>query len=141
MSKDLNESPFIRLIGATIEDWRDGFVRLDLQLRPEHLNRSGVVHGGLLSTLLDHAAGLSCLFCPEPGRRRNGMTLTLTTTYVAQARTGRVMVVGERVKAGRSIFFARSEARADDGTLLATATGAYKFRRGSEAPEGVSVPD
>ena len=38
-------------------EWREGFVRYRVQLKPQHRNRQGIVHGGVIGALLD-AAGL-----------------------------------------------------------------------------------
>src|SRR5260370_31814157 len=49
------------LLGYRLAEWREDFARLELVLEPKHLNRSGVVHGGVLATMLDvtlrHAGG------------------------------------------------------------------------------------
>ncbi len=132
-----SESPFLDFLGTRVEDWSDGYARISLDLEPHHLNRAGVIHGGVLATLLDHGAGFCGLYCTVPGNRRYGMTLSLTCNFVAQANTGRVTVVGRRTTAGRKIYFAETEARTEEGVLLATGTSVHRFRSGSESPEGV----
>jgi uncharacterized protein (TIGR00369 family) len=128
-----SNSPFLELLDTTLDEWRDGYVRLGLVLKPFHLNRSGVVHGGVLATLLDHAGGFSGLYTDVPGKRRLGMTLSLTSNYIAQSRAGTLVIVGERVSGGRKIYYSRSEVRTDAGVLLANGTGVYRYRSGSEA--------
>src|SRR5207302_7524014 len=58
------------LIGYRLAEWRDDFARLELALEAKHLNRSGVVHGGVLATMLDVALGYTGIFIAEPGRVR-----------------------------------------------------------------------
>jgi uncharacterized protein (TIGR00369 family) len=127
-----SESPFLAFIDTKLEEWRDGYVRIGLVLKPHHLNRSGVVHGGVLATLLDHAGGFCGLYSDVPGKKRFGMTLSLTSNYVAQSRAGKLTAIGERVSGGRRIFHSRSEVRTDSGVVLATGTGVYRYRSGSE---------
>ena len=103
------------------------------------LNRSGVVHGGVLATLLDHAGGLSGMHCTVPGNRRYGMTLSLTAHYLKQGKAGKVSAIGQRVSGGRKIFYARSEVIAEDGEILASGSSVHRYRSGSENPEG--TPD
>src|SRR5690606_23676674 len=67
-----SESPFLDFLGTRVEDWSDGYARISLDLEPHHLNRAGVIHGGVLATLLDHGAGFCGLYCTVPGNRRYG---------------------------------------------------------------------
>jgi uncharacterized protein (TIGR00369 family) len=131
-SRHYSDSPFLEFIDTALEEWRDGYVRIGLLLKPHHLNRSGVVHGGVLATLLDHAGGFCGLYSGEAGTKRFGMTLSLTSNYVAQSRTGKLTAVGERVSGGRRIFHSRADVRTEDGVVLATGTGVYRYRSGSE---------
>lgn len=134
---DYKESPYLSMLGTTLEEWREGHVRIGLALQPFHLNRFGVIHGGVIAALLDHAGGLPGLYCTVPGNRRYAMTLSLTSNFVGQSRTGKVVAIGELVKAGSRVFFTRSEVQTDTGLVLASGTGVYRYRSGSESPEGV----
>ena len=129
-------NPFLTLLGTELEDWSDGHVRVGLPLRPELLNRSGVVHGGVLAALLDHVGGLSGMYCTVPGNRRYGMTISLTTNYLRQSRSGRLTAVGARISGGRKIFYARSEVMTETGEVLAAGSSVHRYRSGSEGPEG-----
>lgn len=139
MDKDdyYSDSPFLHYLNPTIEEWRDGYARISLVLRHELLNRSGVVHGGVLASMLDHAGGICGLYCTVPGNKRYGVTLSLNANYVAQSRSGRLIVTGERQSGGRKIYFGNSMIRTESGALVATGSGVYRYRSGSESPEGV----
>ena len=133
------ESPFLEMLGTKIEEWRDGYARISLVLRPEHLNRAGVVHGGLLATLLDHGGGVCGLYCAVPGHARYGMTLSLTCNFIAQTNTGVLTTIGRRTAGGRKIYFAQTEVLDANGTAIASGTSVHRFRGGSESPEGVPM--
>ena len=66
--QDQAVSAFNALIGFQISEWREDYVMLGLKLEPKHLNRSGVVHGGVLATLLDAAGGFCGCYCSVPGQ-------------------------------------------------------------------------
>lgn len=133
-----SDSPFMRMIGVRVLEWRDGFVRLRADVAPHLLNRSGVLHGCALASLLDNAAGMSGMWCGVPGNKRYGMTLSLTTNFVGQTREGAVFATGHRADGGgKRIFFADSEVRTEAGALLAKAAGVFRYRTGSERVEGV----
>jgi uncharacterized protein (TIGR00369 family) len=134
-----SESPFLELVDTRLEEWRDGYVRIGLELKHHHLNRAGVVHGGLLATLLDHAGGFCGVYCEDPAKRRHSMTLSLTCNFVAQARSGLLIATGELAVGGRKIYFANTEVRTQEGILLATGSSTHRYRRGSEGRDGGPV--
>ena len=49
---------FNGLIGHEVVAWRHGFVEMRLKVRPELCNANGLLHGGVLMTLLDSAERL-----------------------------------------------------------------------------------
>ena len=50
-------SPFHASMGISVASVREGEVDLVLEARPDHANLHGTVHGGVLATLADTAAG------------------------------------------------------------------------------------
>lgn len=136
MNSHYDDNPFLRFLGTSLDEWRDGYVCVSLPLSDRHMNRAGTVHGGVLMTLLDHAGGYCGLFCTVPGNRRYAVTLSLTSNFVAQSNSGKLLTIGERVRAGSKVFFSKSEVRTDTGVVVATASGVYRYRSGSELPEG-----
>lgn len=122
-----------RLVGY-VHDLRNGaegpaICWLDVQ--DQHLNRSGVLHGGLITMLLDNASGAACSLRIDPVRFIPVLTVSLTVQFLAPGRKGRVTAEG-RVLRGRSTFFTEARLTQDDGTLLATATGIFKKPRPKE---------
>ena len=139
MSEFLINNPLIDLLGVQLEHWEDGYVRTHLDLRPDHQNRSGVVHGGILTTLLDHVGSFSGLYCTTPAHARFCVTLSLTSNFVGQSKSGSIVAVGRRTAGGRNIYFAHSEIVDLSGSVLATGTSVHRYRRGSENPQGVPI--
>jgi uncharacterized protein (TIGR00369 family) len=139
MSETLINNPFIDLLGVQIEHWDDGYVRARLNLQADHHNRSRVVHGGILTTLLDHVGSFSGLYCTTPGHARFCVTLSLTCNFVGQSKSGSIVAAGRRTAGGRNIYFAQSEILDLAGSVLATGTSVHRYRKGSENPQGVPV--
>ena len=50
-------SPFVQAIGGRLEEWREGYVRMSITLEEHHTNPNGVMHGGVVTTLMDEALG------------------------------------------------------------------------------------
>jgi uncharacterized protein (TIGR00369 family) len=139
MSETLINNPFIDLLGVQIEHWDDGYVRARLNLQADHHNRSRVVHGGILTTLLDHVGSFSGLYCTTPDHARFCVTLSLTCNFVGQSKSGSIVAAGRRTAGGRNIYFAQSEILDLAGSVLATGTSVHRYRKGSENPQGVPV--
>ena len=116
-----------RLIGYVLDVGQaDGRARCWLDLGPQHLNRHGVLHGGLISTLLDSASGATGSLRVDASGRAPFLTLSLTVQFLAPASAGRVTAIGQITGGGRSTLFIDGELRAEDDTLIATSTGVFK---------------
>jgi uncharacterized protein (TIGR00369 family) len=50
-------SNFGSMIGAVREEGGEGYARMSLVLEDKHTNPNGVVHGGVICTLMDEASG------------------------------------------------------------------------------------
>lgn len=129
---------FQDFLGIRVVDWEPDQVALELVVEPHHLNRSGIVHGGVLSTLLDVAMSFAGLHCEAPDQLRKAMTLSLTTTFVAPAKGDVLRVIGRLEGGGSSTFMASGRVFDSEGNLVAMGEGSFRRRRGSEAGEGQS---
>jgi uncharacterized protein (TIGR00369 family) len=129
-------SGFQRTLQYRLAEWRPDEAVLTLDIKPFHLNRAGVVHGGVLATLLDTVGGFAGTYCTVPGNVRRGVTLSLTSTFLSQASSGTLRAVGRRRGGGRKIFMVTAEIFDGDGNLVALGEGTYRYRAGSEDPEG-----
>jgi acyl-coenzyme A thioesterase 13 len=104
----------------------DGTARCHLDIGPEHTNRHGSLHGGILSCMLDNAMGYADSLTGDAAGQTRFVTLSMTTQYLAPARAGRVTATGTITGGGRSVVFADGEVRDSDGIVVATSTGVYK---------------
>lgn len=135
--KDLHG--FHNLLGYRQVSWLENEAIIELALRPEHLNLGGVIHGGVLTSLLDIAMAEAGTYCPYPGRIRKAITLSLTTTFTGQCSGGVIRVTGRKRAGGSRIFNSTGEVHDDQGNLLAIAEGTFRLRSGCESPEGVPL--
>ena len=134
---------FFQALGAQVVAAVPGKSTMRLPYAPHLVGNpdTGVVHGGVITGLLDHACGMavgSALAAADPqsGPMRGIATLDLRIDYMKAAKPGvDIIVVGECVKITRQIVFARGRAYQEtEDNLVASANGAFiltELRAGS----------
>ncbi len=125
--------PMQRLIGMEMSHWAEGVARFRLPLRPDLMNRYGIPHGGLYAVLLDTVMGYAGSYTGDPVRKQMVMTLTLTTNFLARP-LGQILIgEGRRTGGGKSTYFADGSITDEVGTLVATGSATFRYRRGQTA--------
>jgi uncharacterized protein (TIGR00369 family) len=124
-------SPFHDLLGFVMTEWRTGHCVIVCDPSERHMNRNGIVHGGVLMALLDEAGAAAGVFV-SPGVARRSVTVDLNASFIGRARAGRLTATGTLLGQGRQIFFCRSEVRDPEGALVAASSSTHRYR--GEAP-------
>lgn len=112
-------SAFHTWMGMNVQEVGEGEVVLALESSEHHLNLQGLIHGGVIATLADTAAGLAVRSTIEPGTRH--VTINLDVQYLRPAHEGTLTARGRAVRTGRSIGFAEAEVTDDTGIVIARA--------------------
>jgi uncharacterized protein (TIGR00369 family) len=126
-------SGFARLIGYRLVRWEPDYAEVVLELGSQHLNRGGVAHGGALTSLIDTACGYAGCWAP-PGENRAAVTLSLTTSFLAPAESGRLTAIARKTGGGRGVFFATAEIRDAADVLIAHGDGVFRYRNSENRP-------
>ena len=137
--KEEGPSGFQQLLGYRLAEWAEGRAVLELEVEHKHTNRAGVLHGGVVATLIDTACGFAATYCPVPGRVRRVVTLSLTTNFTGQVRHGLLRAVGRLQAGGSRIVFCQADVLDEQGKLVGTGSGTFRYRSGSEHVEGVAL--
>jgi uncharacterized protein (TIGR00369 family) len=116
-------SPFHAAFGVTVDHATAGEVRLGWEARPEHRNLQGLVHGGVLATLVDIAMGLAVRSVVGPTRRH--VTIDLNVHYLRPTAPGRVAAIGTTLRVGSQIAFAEGSLTDQAGRMVVRASGTY----------------
>ena len=127
--------PFVELIGLELLRYDAGEVELAVPVRDELLNHIGVLHGGVVMTLLDVAMA-HAVRSADPTDLADGpglATIEMKTSFLRPG-TGRVRAVGRLLRRTGSIAFCEASAYDGAGELAAHATGTFKLLR--RAPPG-----
>ena len=114
--------------GIKLTEWENGFGALRVDLEMHHVNPMQLVHGGLYTSMLDVALAMTGSYRPVPEPLIPGLTLSLTTQFLASATLDDQYLVAEahRTGGGRSVFFADGAVRTPSGRIIATASGVFK---------------
>ena len=115
--------PFQAHLGFEMRDWREGYARFEQPVRQALGNRHGNLHGGVHATLLGYA---SC-WTGDPERRQMALTLSLTVNYLGRSGGTRLVAEARKTGGGRRVFYAEGALRDEDGVLLASATGVFRY--------------
>ena len=119
---------FHNMLGYRQVSWEENEAVIELEIQADHLNLGGVIHGGVLTSLLDIAMAEAGTYCPYPGRMRKAITLSLTTTFTGQASEGLVRAVGIRRAGGTRIYNSTMEVFDEKDTLLALGEATFRLR-------------
>lgn len=110
-------------------DYSEGTFNCRFEVKEWELNRVGVLHGGIISTMLDHVAGLAIFafighWCP---------TVDMDTRFISQAVlgdvlicTGRVIHCGERFVTADCVMTNETNGRLVATSIMTCANGAQR---------------
>ena len=115
-----------------LAEWSEGRAVVEMRVDGRHLNRSGVLHGGVIATLLDASCGYAATWSGDPAKPKAAVTLSLTVSYTGQVKEGVVRATALMKAGGRKIVFCTGEVRDAAGNLIGMGEGSFRFRSGSE---------
>lgn len=98
----LSNHDHLQTLGITIEEQRDGYVRLSLPHDESLTNPgSGVMQGGIVATLIDHGGGAAIRTTLERPREMTHATTELNVSYLRPA-VGDLTAKATVVRSGRT---------------------------------------
>lgn len=119
-------TPHAHALGLTFEAANVGHATLALPYRPEFAGdaETGVMHGGVITTLIDHTCGASVQL--KKAMRQAIATLDLRIDYMKPAATGEtVHCRAHCYKMTKNIAFVRAEAYQGENDLIANAVATF----------------
>lgn len=116
----VNTSPFPIHMAMRLVDISFDEATVALDLGACHLQPFGIVHGGVLATLIDTATFWAVfLRLPEDAGLVN---IDLKLNYLKPVQGGRLQALGRAIRSGNSISYAEARVQDEDGRLLAHGT-------------------
>ena len=121
--EDPGVGPFADLLGLRRSTMEDGRCRFEVTVRLEHMNPHGVVHGGVVYTLVDYAMGGAVTSRLQLGERC--ATLEIKINYLAPVSEGRLAAEAWVVARTARVAVLEARVQADGDRLVALATGSF----------------
>jgi len=129
--------PFTSYLGIEVERTENGEAVATLRLAPHHRNRRGVVHGGVISALLDTALGAAVVSAIP--KEWWCATTSLSVQFLEGGSDGVLRATGSVLRRGHRVAFAGGEVRDEAGRLVAAAQGSWHLWHHHPAkPEGAA---
>jgi uncharacterized protein (TIGR00369 family) len=127
--------PFNKVIGLRIESTDPDAPKLRFDMRPELIGnpRRQILHGGVISAVLDVAAGVAIHLAviknrdeqPPDGHFPSIGTIDLHVDYLRPGRGKYFIATGRVVRLGNRVAVAHTDLVNDTGELIATGGAAY----------------
>ena len=126
---ELPRPPFAALTGAQLVAVDDGVAVFRFTPEESTLNPLGVVHGGMLCTLLDSAAGCAVHSQLPAGVGMSSIEIKVSFLSPVTAGGATLEVEGHALRVGRQVAFAEAHARTAAGKLVGHATTSIALTR------------
>jgi uncharacterized protein (TIGR00369 family) len=118
------QGTFWSYMGCQLESIEENRVVISLNAEAHHLNLIGIVHGGVLSSLLDNAMGIAVMAArPE----EKTVTTNLNVHFVAPLKEGKLLVTAEILYQSRKMITTQGRVTDADGSLGTIGTGTFRI--------------
>jgi uncharacterized protein (TIGR00369 family) len=130
--------PFNRHLGLAVTAFSPDGCRVEFDKRPEHVGNvlRDVLHGGVISSVLDFVGGMTALATLLKGADMSSLeevgrvfarfgTIDLRVDYLRPGAGTHFVATGTALRTGRRVAVTRMELHNDEGTLIAVGTGSY----------------
>ena len=115
--------PIASHINMELAEVNEGQVSFHCQPDESHYNPIGMVHGGLVCTLLDSALGCATHTTLPAGVGYTSIEIKVNYLRPVTSDSGPLVCTGRVTKPGRRVAFAEGEVVDNKGKVVATATG------------------
>lgn len=131
--------PMARLIGAELASVGDGTAVFRCVPGESTYNPAGVVHGGLLCTLMDFAAACAVSTKLPAGVACTSIEIKVSFFASLRAGNGHIEARGHALRVGGRVAFAEAHAYDAVGELIGHATSSLALNRSSARADGADV--
>ena len=123
--QDIEYTRHLDIIDIGPQDNGDYALKIDLQ--QIHLSRAGLVHGGMVFTMLDAALGRAVIHQLQQGY--SSPTIEMKINYFRPASAGELFARGRVINQSKQLCYAEGEVINSENKLIARATGTFFTRQ------------
>ena len=106
------------LDGVKVLSAEPGKVKFQLEVKEEHLNNAGTLHGGMICSLVDSVSTYAIATTKE---NKFGVSVDLNVSFISAAFLGeKVIIESEVLRTGKNLAYANTNILKEDGKLVAT---------------------
>jgi acyl-CoA thioesterase len=109
-----------------IQEVKDGYARLTMNLEEKHLQFLKTVHGGAIASLADSAAAWATV--GSTGLEAVPVTVEMKINFLAPVESGRLVAEARIVHKGKTISLSDVEVKDNRGRLVAKSLVTYYLR-------------
>jgi len=136
VKREVNFCPYFSLLSMEIRGLSWGESLLEILVQEKHFQPFGLVHGGVLASLID-AAAFWAVYTQVP--EELGMTtVELKLNYLAPLSTGRMIARGKSLRVGKTLCLGEASIVNEEGALLAHGTSTMMILKDLKI-QGVSL--
>jgi uncharacterized protein (TIGR00369 family) len=129
-------SGYRRTMGMRIVRGQQAEAIVECEVSPPYANTQGVAHGGLISGLIDTAAGIATKLASGDAQIPVA-TVSLTVNYHRPGRVGRTLRAVSQTISGTSTVSCAIEVHDDHGEHIATGLATLRARTRKQKADGV----
>lgn len=109
-------APFVELVGIELVSFSEGYCETVLDVRPDHLQQTGLVHAGVLATMADHTAGGTATTIVRPDQFI--LTAEFKINFLRGAKGKRLRCKGRILKPGSNLIVVECEVFSENGDAV-----------------------
>ena len=104
----IEAQPYAKMMGFRAEEAGEGYAVISCEKRPELLQQTGIVHGGVVAALCEAAAGYAALTVLPEGQTPVGVEYKIN--FLRPVTADKVLAKATVVKPGRNLFVVEVDA-------------------------------
>ncbi|MFW9826264.1 MAG: PaaI family thioesterase [Candidatus Thorarchaeota archaeon] len=114
-----NRIPFYSTLGFELKEIANGVAIFEIEIK-EPLTQNGMIHGGVLASLIDSTCACAAFSITLP--KAYVTTINLQVQFLKPVSNGRLRAKAKCIKSGKNIFFCKAKIWHENGDLICTGT-------------------